>query len=141
MKTSIFWTTLYSKMVPNFWRYLWTSVKVKSKNKFHFTDFFDKNYSLLTPKLHHWGHTNVCTVSTRLWKKIYVRQSENLSLIMSDSKYVGSRIMTFPNIRLSLPLESLSIFCYGLPRKLYIPSAINTWINLAYCRVRIKKLI
>ena len=51
------------------------------------------------------------------------------------------RIMTFPNIRLSLPLESLSIFCYGLPRKLYIPSAIKTWINLVYCRVRTKKLI
>ena len=43
-----FWTTLFSKMVPNFWRSVWTSVKVKSKNYFHFTDFFAKIYSLLT---------------------------------------------------------------------------------------------
>jgi len=43
-----FWTTLFSKMVPNFWRSVWTSVKVKSKNHFHFTDFFAKIYSLLT---------------------------------------------------------------------------------------------
>ena len=37
-----FWTTLFSKMVPNFWRSLWTSLKVKSKKYFHFTDFFAK---------------------------------------------------------------------------------------------------
>ena len=43
-----FWTTLFSKMVPNFWRSVWTSVKVKSKNYFYFTDFFAKIYSLLT---------------------------------------------------------------------------------------------
>ena len=34
-----FWTTLFSKLVPNFWLSIWTSVKVKSKNYFHFTDF------------------------------------------------------------------------------------------------------
>ena len=43
-----FWTTLFPKMGPNFWRSLWTSVKVKSKNYFHFTDFFAKIYPLLT---------------------------------------------------------------------------------------------
>ena len=49
-----FWTTLFSKMVPNFrrsmWRLhiMWTTVKVKSKNCFYFTDFFPKIYSLLT---------------------------------------------------------------------------------------------
>ena len=43
-----FWTILFSEMVPNFWRSEWTSVKVKSKNYFHFTDFFAKIYSLLT---------------------------------------------------------------------------------------------
>ena len=37
-----FWTPLFSKMVPNFWRSLWTSLKVKSKKYFHFTDFFAK---------------------------------------------------------------------------------------------------
>ena len=37
-----FWTTLFSKMVPNFWRSVWTSGKVKSKKYFHFTDFFAK---------------------------------------------------------------------------------------------------
>ena len=36
-------------MVPNFWLSVWTSVKVKSKNHLHFTDFFAKIY---------WGHTN-----------------------------------------------------------------------------------
>ena len=46
-----FCTTLFSKMVPNFWRSVWTSVKVKSKNYFHFTDFFAKIYSLLTHDL------------------------------------------------------------------------------------------
>ena len=43
-----FWTTLFSKMVLNFWQSVWTSVKVKSKNDFYFTDFFAKIYSLLT---------------------------------------------------------------------------------------------
>ena len=33
-----FWTTLFSKMVPNFWRSMWTSVKVKSF--FFFFGFF-----------------------------------------------------------------------------------------------------
>ena len=42
-----FWTTLFSKMVSNFWQSLWTSVKVKSKNIF-FSDFFAKIYTLLT---------------------------------------------------------------------------------------------
>ena len=31
-----------------FWQPMWTSVKVKSKNYFHFTDFFANIYSLLT---------------------------------------------------------------------------------------------
>ena len=35
-------------MTSNFWRSLWTSVKVKSKNYFSFTDFFAKIYFLLT---------------------------------------------------------------------------------------------
>ena len=35
-------------MTSNFWRSVWTSVKVKSKNHFYFTDFFAKIYSLLT---------------------------------------------------------------------------------------------
>ena len=54
-----FWTSLFSKMVPNFWGSVWTSVKVKLKDDFHFIDFFAKIYSLLTDfaKLHHWGHT------------------------------------------------------------------------------------
>ena len=43
-----FWTTLSSKMVPNFWQSVWTSVKAKSKKCFHFTAFFSKIYSLLT---------------------------------------------------------------------------------------------
>ena len=37
-----FWTTLFSKMVSNFWQSVWTSVKVKSKNYFSFTDFLAK---------------------------------------------------------------------------------------------------
>ena len=45
----IFWklqflTTLFS----NFWKSVWTSVNVKSKNYSYFTDFFAKIYSLLT---------------------------------------------------------------------------------------------
>ena len=43
-----FWTTLFSKMVPNFWRSMWTFVKNDSKNDLHFTDFFAEIYSLLT---------------------------------------------------------------------------------------------
>ena len=42
------WTTLFSKMVPNFLRSVWPSVKVKSKKYFSFTDLFAKIYSLLT---------------------------------------------------------------------------------------------
>ena len=56
------WTTLFSKMLSNFGRSLWTSVEVKSKNYFHFTDFCAKIYSLLTHVrkfFHHWGHTKV----------------------------------------------------------------------------------
>jgi hypothetical protein len=34
--------------MPNFWRSVWTSVKVKSYNYFHFTCFFAKIYSQLT---------------------------------------------------------------------------------------------
>ena len=55
-----FWTTLFSKMGPNFWRSVWTSMKVKSKNHFHCTDFFAEIYSLLTqvrktpPLRSHW---------------------------------------------------------------------------------------
>ena len=43
-----FWTTLFSKMVPDFWLSVWTSVKVKPKNYFYFTDLFAKIYCLLT---------------------------------------------------------------------------------------------
>ena len=42
------WTTFVTKMTSNFWRSLWTSVKVKSKNYFSFTDLFAKIKSLLT---------------------------------------------------------------------------------------------
>ena len=35
-------------MTSNFWRSVWTSVKIKSKNYSYFTDFFAKIYSLLT---------------------------------------------------------------------------------------------
>ena len=35
-----FLTTVSSKMVPNFWRSVWSSVKVKFKKNFHFTNFF-----------------------------------------------------------------------------------------------------
>ena len=35
-------------MTSNFWQSVWTSVKIKSKNHFYFTDFFAKIYSLLT---------------------------------------------------------------------------------------------
>ena len=35
-------------MTSNFWRSVWTSVKVKSKKYFYFTDFFAKIYPLLT---------------------------------------------------------------------------------------------
>ena len=48
IKNFNFWTTLFFKMVPNFWRSVWTSVKVKSKDYFYSTDFFTKIYSLLT---------------------------------------------------------------------------------------------
>jgi len=54
-----FWTTLFSKMVPNFWRSMWASVKFKSKN-ISFYWFLAKIYSLLThvrktpPLRSHW---------------------------------------------------------------------------------------
>ena len=35
-------------MTSNFWRSVWTFVKVKSKKYFYFTDFFAKIYFLLT---------------------------------------------------------------------------------------------
>ena len=38
-----FWTTLFSKMVPNSRQTMWTSVKVKSKNYFYLTDFLPKS--------------------------------------------------------------------------------------------------
>ena len=39
---------LWKSDLGTFWRPLWTSVKVKSKNYFHFTDFFAKIKPLLT---------------------------------------------------------------------------------------------
>ena len=58
-ENSNFWTTLFSKIMPNFWRSAWTSVKVNLNNHFHFTDFFAKSTPswLTSKKLHHWGHT------------------------------------------------------------------------------------
>ena len=50
-----FWTTLFFKMVPNFWQSVWTSVKVKSKKYFYFTD--STPCWLTSAKLHHWGYT------------------------------------------------------------------------------------
>ena len=60
-----FWTTLLSKMGPNFGRSMWTSVKVKSKKYFSFTDFFAKT----SAKLHHWGHANYLALHT-CWMSI-----------------------------------------------------------------------
>ena len=56
-----FWTTLFTEMVPNFWQSEWTSVKVKSKNYFHFTDFLLKSTPcwLTSAILHYWGHTKI----------------------------------------------------------------------------------
>ena len=67
-----FWTTLFSKMAPNFRRSVWTSVKVKSKNYFHFTDFFAKLSPcwLKSAKLHHWGHTKLYVVYTTYQIKV-----------------------------------------------------------------------
>jgi hypothetical protein len=67
-----FWTTLFSKMVPNFWQSVWTFVKVKSKNNFYLTDFFAKIYSLLTqvrktpPLRSH--YSSYSRENTGLWK-------------------------------------------------------------------------
>jgi hypothetical protein len=51
---------LWKSDLSTFWRPMWTSVKVKSKKYFYFTDFFAKMKPLLThvAKLHHWGNTN-----------------------------------------------------------------------------------
>ena len=38
-----FWTTLFSKMVPNFWRSVWTSVRGKSKNYLFLSIFLLKS--------------------------------------------------------------------------------------------------
>ena len=43
-----FWTTLFIEKGPNFWWFVWSSVKIKSKKYFYVTDFFAKIYSLLT---------------------------------------------------------------------------------------------
>ena len=43
-----FWTNLFPKMVPNFWQSVWTSVKVKSKKYFSFSDLFAKIKLLFT---------------------------------------------------------------------------------------------
>jgi hypothetical protein len=47
--------------VPNFWRSVSTSVKVKSKKYFYFTEFLLKSTPcwLTSAKLPHWGHTNL----------------------------------------------------------------------------------
>ena len=56
---------LWKSDLGPFWRPMWTSVKVKSKKYFSFTDFFAK---ITSTKLHHWGHTNLswCQLPTHL---------------------------------------------------------------------------
>ena len=52
--------TFVPKMTSNFWRSVWTFVKVRSKTLFYFTDFLliSTPCWLTSSKLHHWGHTN-----------------------------------------------------------------------------------
>ena len=52
---------LWKSDLGTFWWPMWTSVKVKSKNYFSFTDFLLKSSPcwLTSAKLHHWGHTNI----------------------------------------------------------------------------------
>ena len=45
---SLFWNTLFSKMISNFWRFIWKSLNVKSKKYFSRTDFQVKIYYQLT---------------------------------------------------------------------------------------------
>ena len=63
-----FWTTLFSKMMPNFWRSEWTSVKVKPKSCLYFTNFLLKSTPcwLTLAKLYHWGHTKLFIVANEL---------------------------------------------------------------------------
>ena len=54
------WNWLWKSDLGSFWQVIWTSVKVKSKNYFAFTDFFLLKSSLswlTSTKLHHWSHT------------------------------------------------------------------------------------
>ena len=72
--------------MPNFWWSVWTSVKVKSKNYFYFTDFFAKIYSLLTHvrktsplRSHYW-------ILSSLFKGLNYSQKYGINK-MKESKY------------------------------------------------------
>ena len=58
--------------MPNFWRSVWTSVKVKSQNYFYFTIFLLKStpcWLTFAKQLHHWGQTTIHIFSSHyIWK-------------------------------------------------------------------------
>ena len=81
-----FWTTLFFKIAPNFWWSVWTSLKVKSNNHFHFTDFFLLKSTpcwLTSTKLRQWGHTRIYLC--------FVMLAES-----SSGTWASERILRFP---------------------------------------------
>ena len=68
--------------MSNFWRSMWTSVKIKSKILFYFTDFFAKIYSLLT----HVHKNSTTEVTLKLWSYL------QLSIMHHFVAYRGQEI-------------------------------------------------
>ena len=88
-----FWTALFSKMVPNFWRsvwtkamksYLWCEHLWKSNQKIIFILLIcllkSTSCWLTSPKPHHWGHTNIAQSRTYiqwLWLYLYCSHAKD----------------------------------------------------------------
>ena len=71
-KICFFWNiTLFSKMMPNFWLYIWTSKKIKLS----FTKYLSKIYWFTSSKLYHWGHDKLGQKQAKKNKQVIIQYS------------------------------------------------------------------
>ena len=76
-----FWTTLFSKMEPNFWRSVWTFVKVKSKNYFYFTVLY---YTVLLL------HGNTKKETDKETEKFFTMTSGGFVIVVGNISFINS---------------------------------------------------
>ena len=99
----VHWTKKFTLVWPQWWvnfeKWLWKSVKVKTKNSFLDLIFEQKSTSWrpLSSKLHHWGHANKCISlkKTSLLKEIQLWQtktSKKINLNLSSVSHQSIRL-------------------------------------------------